>query len=228
MDWPVLASPSCCKSACSLTRICSAHCLDSDLLHPLPQLEIDLPNACTQTCPASFLDSDLLCALPGLELALPTADSFLDHRNFCQAVFCGPTVRFLIGLVRLLHHSYSCDVATWLYIPHTHLTPVLFLQVRNWQLMHSHLGRYWSEYCEVEAMSVFNNWENKLYSSWEETAEFIVLTLELLTDLACLTSSLRVPWQSWETSIYTEHYHYSIRPNHWHDLQRFQLKITCV
>jgi hypothetical protein len=209
------------------TRTCSARCLNSDLLCPLPRLELDLPSAWTQTCSACFLDSDLLCTLHGLELALPTAYSFLDHRIFCQAVFCGPTTRFHIGLVRLLHTSYSCNIATSLYIPHTHLTPVLFLQFGNWQLMCSRLGRYWNDYCQVEAVSVFSNWENKLYSSWEETTEFIVLTLELLTDLACLTSSLRVPCQSCGTSIYNEHCHYSIRPNHWHDLQKFQLKITC-
>jgi hypothetical protein len=53
-------------------------------------------------------------------------------------------------------------------------------------------------------------------------------SLEVRTDLACLTSSLRESRQSWETSVYTVHYHYSIRHNHCFDLQGFQLKIMCL
>jgi len=47
------------------------------------------------------LDSNLLCPLPGFQLALPAVASFSDRRSFCLVFFCGPAVRFPIGLVRL-------------------------------------------------------------------------------------------------------------------------------
>jgi len=146
---------------------------DLDLLHLLPQLKLDLPNAWT-------------------EHALPTADSSSDHRSFCQAVFCGPAVRFPIGFVRLFHHSYSCDIATLLYIPHKHLTPVLFLQVGNWHCVPAWAG------AEVNI------------AKWKQWV-FLVIGVQQLRrnnriycadsrgrHLACLTSSLRVPCQSWK------------------------------
>jgi hypothetical protein len=42
----------------------------------------------------------------------------------------------------------------------------------------------------------------------------------VLTDLVCLTSSVRVPCQAWETSNWTEYNYYIVRPKHWHGLQR--------
>jgi len=45
------------------------------------------------------------------------------------------------------------------------------------------------------------NWGDKLYSRWERNNRiYCANSLEVLTDFVCLTSSLRVPRQSWETS----------------------------
>jgi len=53
--------------------------------------------------------------------------------------------------------------------------------------------------------------DNKVF----ETVGFIdAYSLEVLTDLACLTSGLRVPQQAWGTSNETEHCHYIIRLTH--------------
>jgi len=166
VDWPVLASPSCCKSARFWTWTCSTRCHNSNLISPMP----------------------------GLELALPAADSSSDHRSFCQAVFCGPTVHFPIGFIPLFHHSYSCDVATLLYIPHTHLTPVLFQQVGNWHCVPAWAG------AEVN-IAKWKQWVFLVIGVISCTAvekKHIYCADSRGRHLACLTSSLRVPCQSWK------------------------------
>jgi hypothetical protein len=49
-----------------------------------------------------------------------------------------------VYLSNLLHHKSNQP-----------LFSVLYLQVGNWQLLCYHLGRYWSEYCRAEAMSIW-------------------------------------------------------------------------
>ena len=51
---------------------------------------------------------------------------------------------------------------------------VFICRVVNWQLMHSHLDRYWA--ILPSRSNGCCNWGDKLYSRWEETTEFIVLT----------------------------------------------------
>ena len=186
-------------AACTWT--CSAHCLYSKLLCLLPGLELALPAAWTRTCSARCLDSKFLCTLPGLELVLPAAASS-DHRIFCLAVLCGPAFRFPTGVVWLLHCSYCFDVTTLLYIPHTHLTPVLYLQVGNWQCVPTWTGT--EEYCRAEAAGVVIGVivvqplrrNNRIYCAD---------TLDVLTGLACSTSGLRVQVQpaclDWECRV---------------------------
>ena len=56
-----------------------------------------------------------------------------------------------------------------------------------------HLGRYWSGYAKQDQWMVlwFWFWSDELYSRSETIGYFGTDSLELLTDLACLTSSLR-------------------------------------
>jgi len=42
---------------------------------------------------------------------------------------------------------------------------------------------------------------------------------EVLSGLVCMTSSIRVPCQAWET----EYNHYIVKPKHWQGLRRFQM-----
>ena len=83
---------------------------------------------------ASFLDPDLLC-FPQLPSWTRTCSAFrsfpLGPQKCLASSFCGPPVLFPTGVFRLLRRSYCFNVATSLYIPHTHLTPVLYLQAGN-------------------------------------------------------------------------------------------------
>jgi hypothetical protein len=207
---------------------------------PVPWLEPALSDAWTRTCSArcleskllsSLLDSNLLTSLPGLKLVLSAAASFTDRRSFYLAVSSGPAFRFPIGVVRLLRCSSCFDVATLMYIPppptHTHLTSVLYLQVVNWQVMRSHLDRYWGIF--PSGSNGCCNWGDKLYSSWEETTEFIVLTPRRYRQI--LSAWLPV----WECRVRLGKYVIKLNitiiqsdPNTdvaYKDLQRFQLKI---
>jgi hypothetical protein len=50
----------------------------------------------------------------------------------------------------------------------------LYLQVGNWYLMRSHLDRYWG--ILPSGSNGCCKWRDKLYSGWDETTEFIMLT----------------------------------------------------
>ena len=126
----------------------SRWCLLAAATLSVPGFESALPAAWTQTCSACWL------AVSGMNHVLAKAASFLDHRSFCLAVFCGPIVRFSIKIIWLLHFSYCFNAPTLLHTPHTH-TPDTNVVSAAWkQLMCSHHGRYWC----VALLSRSNGW----------------------------------------------------------------------
>jgi len=84
-------------------------------------------------------------------------------------------------------------------------------------------GQVPKEYCREEAMSVVTQVIS--CTAVEKKQENLLCWLPRGTEKSSLLDfQCRVPCQAWETSSWTEHDHYTIRPKHWRGLQRFQLK----